>query len=452
MQLHNINPLDESPVPGVPAILIHTDSYLEEIRIGEERFERLLKIAALDTLNIVFTPTADPVVQQRLQELELDLASYYLQNNNYIFKSAYKHARFSYETDEKFAQEFKRDKGYSLNDSMLLGNRFFHYHLSKFTKNATPIDKILDILQVYHVKNKIFKSDRNTTTSKWFYDLVSVNKQLPAYKTLFIQFNHLRNTYPDDLDTIENLLQSLNDRMILMNKAVIELKYESLRTVTNNASTEVMYHLSYFVILVTGVYDNLAWIINYLYKLGFSLEDITRNNVKLQNVYNPTNKPNEKYYKSLMQKAPAICNYLLSDKISCLIDFVYPLRDSIQHRSFIKPLTVSRVSSREQTPVKLVIEFPDDVRKILQRHFSPTVFGLAEDTSRSMRRDYYDIYIFSNALHAEIVSFVNSICAQIDLAELIPISQEQRDIIKDAIRNYEDNPFVGLHVQQEMAY
>ncbi|ATP55562.1 hypothetical protein CPT03_03325 [Pedobacter ginsengisoli] len=452
MRLNDVNPLDQIPVPAVPIILIHTDSFIEEIKNGAESFKRLFKISSLDTTSIVFTPTNDPRVNQILQEQEVDLASYYLQGNQYIVKSNYIHALFSYETEEEDAKNFLRENGYTLNDSMLIGNRYFHYYVSTLIKNATPIDKILDVLQVFHVKNGIFKSDRNASIGQFFYDLIAVNKQLPSYKNLFIHFNHLKTGYPDDFDTIENLLQSLNDRMILMNKAVIELKYQSLRTVTNNASTEVMYHLSYFVVLVTGVYDNLAWIINYLYGLGYSLEHINRTKVKLQNVHNPTNKPTEAYYKNLLHKAPGICKYLLSDKISCLIDFIYPLRDAIQHRSFIKPLTVSKVSSSKKSPVKLLIQFPKDVRKILHRHFSPIAFGFEEDTSRSMRRDYYDIHIFSKTLHSEIIDLVNIICARIDLSELIMLSPEQQNNIENAIKNYEKNPFVGLSVQQDMAY
>jgi hypothetical protein len=452
MELYQINPLDQSPIPGVPAILIHTDSYIEEIKSGEKQIGRLLKIASLDTTDIVFTPTSDLTVQHIFRELELDLASYYLQNNQYIFQSRYKHAGFSYETDEELVKEFLQDKGYTLNDSMLMRNRYFHYHLSRFSQNSTPIDKILDVLQVFHVKNRIFKSDRNTEIGQFFYDLVSRNKQLPAYQALRGEFTYIKAAFPDRAEVLEDLLQSLNDRMILMNKSVIELKYHSLKTVNNNASTEVMYHLSYFVVLVTGVFDNIAWMLNYFYDLGFSLEHSNRTKVKLQNTFNPSNKPTESYYINLFQKAPVISTYLLSEKISCLIDFIYPLRDAIQHRSFIKPLTVSRVSSKIKTPTRLLIQFPRDVRGILQRSFSPVVFGFDKDTSDSMKRDYFDIYVFSTALHAEIIEMLNTLCTMVDLGKIVPISQELQNKITNGKENYEINPFVGLRVQDDMAY
>jgi hypothetical protein len=452
MRLSNENPLDKVPLPAAPAVLVHTDSLTAEIIQGNKDVQRLIKIATLKSCAIVFTPVKNPAVQSILHEYDLDVASYYLQENRYIVKSNFIHACFSYETDDKFAEEFQIQNGYSLNDSMLMGNRYFHFNVSSTIAGSTSLHMILDILQVYHVKNKIFRSDQNSSTNEFFYDLISVNKQIPAYKSLTIRFNYLKNAYLTDFSTVENLLQSLNDRMMLMNKSVIELKYQSLKTVSNHASTEIIYHLSYFVILVTGSYDNLAWILNYIYDLGFSLENPNKNKVKLQNTYSPSKKPNEPYYKSLSLKAPGICDYLLSEKISCLIDFVYPLRDAIQHRSFIKSLTVTKVSSGKTGPNKLLIWFPDDVRQILQRFFAPDSFGFEKDTSQSMRRDYYDIYIFSKKLHAEMIEIVNAISTKIVLEAAVKITDEQTEQIKFAQQQYEDDPFVGLIVQQEMAY
>jgi hypothetical protein len=234
-----------------------------------------------------------------------------------------------------------------------------------------------------------------------------------------------------------------------MNKAAIELKYQSLRTVTNHASTEIMYHLSYFVILVTGSFDNLAWIINYIYNLGFSLNAINRNNVKLQNVYKPQNKQNETYYKAITAKANQIGVFLLCDKISCLIDFIYPLRDAIQHRNFIKPLTVG---SNNRKSDKLLIWFPDDVKIVLKRYFNPEDFGFEAKTSGMMNRDYYDIYIFSKKVHAEIIELINTVCGMIDLTALAPVSQQQIQAINAAKQSFQNDPWVGLKAQQAMAY
>jgi len=146
---------------------------------------------------------------------------------------------------------------------------------------------------------------------------------------------------------------------------------------------------------------------------------------------------------------PVISNMLLSDSISCIIDFIYPLRDAIQHRSFVKPLFVSSTSIKSD---KLLIWFPDDVRKILKRHFLPEEFGFDTKISGLMKRDYYDIYLFSKKVHASIVNLVNTTCSLIDLTTVVPASQQQIQIIDDAKQSFENDPFVGLKAQRAMAY
>ncbi|MFS2187166.1 hypothetical protein ACCC92_10865 [Mucilaginibacter sp. Mucisp84] len=446
---NDYNPLDAVPALEAPAMLVHTQSFLQEIRDGRPEMQRLIKIAGLQTCPIIFTPTDDEVVQAILKENDLDVAQYYLQHNEYIVKSKFLHAVFSAETDPELALRFEARHGFSLNDNMLMGNHYFHYHISHSSKRGISLDRALDILEVYHVKSGIFKLRANDITNQFLYDLITVNKVIPNYKSLFIEFYHVKSAFPKYADTIENLLQSLHDRTMLINKCVVELKYQSLRTVTNNASTEVMYHLSYLAVLVTGSFDNLAWIINYIYDLGFSLTENNRIKVKLQNPVYPQKKHSEAYYKALAVKAMAISSYLLSDKVSCLIDFIYPLRDAIQHRSFIRPLTVGGANRKED---KLLIWFPEEVRQVLQRYYKPESFGFASEMSGLMSRDYYDIYVFSKKLHTEITQLINTVCGLIMLTDIVPVSVQQIQLINETKASLARDPFVGLKPQQFMAY
>ena len=210
-----------------------------------------------------------------------------------------------------------------------------------------------------------------------------------------------------------------------------------------------MYHLSYFVILITSGFDNLAWIINYICDLEFSFTEPNKTKVKLQNVYYALHKPGEVYYKVLAAKAPIINAYLLSDKISCLIDFINALLDAIQHRSFIKPLTVWTNKAKAD---KSLIWFPDHVKTVLKRHFLPEEFGYDPQTSGMINREHYDIYIFSKKLHAEIIEMVNTVCSLIDLTTLVPVSQRQTQAIITTKHSFQNVPWVGLKAQLAMAY
>ena len=447
MRFSPANPLDQSPLPAPSSLLVHTQSLIADIKNSDEAIARLLKIAALKTCPIVFTPVTDSEVNRILNGFKLDVASYYLQNDNYIVKSTYIEAAFSAETDPVLANSFEVRQGFSLNDSMLMNSGYFHYHLSKIAPRSTDINTLLDVLQVYHIKNRIYKAFPAHDIGQFFYEMCRANRQIHNYKMLFIDLYTLKSAFVNDRELIENLLQSLYDRVLLMDKSILELKYHSLKTVNHNDTTGIMYHLSYFTILVTSSFDNLAWIINYIYTLGFSLNDKSKQKVKWQNVVQPQNKINEAYYKALLIKAPAICNFLLTKRVSCLVDFIYPLRDAIQHRSFIQPLTVG--SSIND---KLLIWFPKEVKNILQLYFKPEEFGFETEISKLMDRDYYNIYVFSKRVHSEIIELVNTVCGMIDIPGLLSVSPQEIQSLTDAKLNYTNNPDVGRRAQEAIIY
>ena len=60
-----------------------------------------------------------------------------------------------------------------------MGSYYFHFYVSKIAPRSTPIDTLLDILKVYHVKNGIFKPEANHSIGQFFYEMVAVNKSQP---------------------------------------------------------------------------------------------------------------------------------------------------------------------------------------------------------------------------------------------------------------------------------
>ena len=49
MRLHNANPLDHSPLPTAPSLLVHTQSFIDDIKNREVSIMRILKIISLLT-------------------------------------------------------------------------------------------------------------------------------------------------------------------------------------------------------------------------------------------------------------------------------------------------------------------------------------------------------------------------------------------------------------------
>ncbi|RYE21633.1 MAG: hypothetical protein EOP45_09300, partial [Sphingobacteriaceae bacterium] len=243
---NSVNPLDHIPLPEKPYIIIDTGAFFNQIKNREKEVIDLLKIATLKTCLIIFTPCEDIEAKEILLSFQADIASYYLQNQTYILKTQQITIGISNETDPTFLAQFKKDTGMELNDHMALSCHHFHYSVSNRRNNSLSLTQIFDILQVYHVKNKIFEGYERGELEESFYYLNKTNLQLPNYTKFWIEFSHLKSKFKDKRPIIKELGQSLHNRVSFMNKAIVELKYHSLKTVTDAASTDVMYHLSYF--------------------------------------------------------------------------------------------------------------------------------------------------------------------------------------------------------------
>jgi len=211
---------------------------------------------------------------------------------------------------------------------------------------------------------------------------------------------------------------------------------------------DIMYHLSYLIILITSSYDNIAWLLNYYYDLGYSLYDKNRTNVKLQ-AQPPygSNKFKQEYYKKLSNKAPAISNYLLSPRVSSFIDFIYPLRDTIQHRSFIKPLTSHRKNDK-----RLLILFPEELTKTLSNYFNPEEFGFDKEHKSLMNRDYYDMYIFIRKIQPIVTEVINDVLGMLNLSFFANLTPEEIADKERSFQNFQSDPWVGKKMRDSIIY
>lgn len=89
----------------------------------------------------------------------------------------------------------------------------------------------------------------------------------------------------------------------------------------------INYHLYNFYINVTGILDNLAWLLSYFYELGFK-EENRKSRLKCT-------LRNEKFLSNLETKNGEIVSYIRSDDTKEWLEDVYPKRDISAHREII---------------------------------------------------------------------------------------------------------------------
>ncbi len=149
-------------------------------------------------------------------------------------------------------------------------------------------------------------------------------------------------------EIIFDQLGSLSRRLEFLCRAYDKIAYYSQRTVNHDIQHNQLYHLTYFAMLSTGVFDNLAHIIKEFYKL----EITARTKITLRFPIGI------KFYKELKITNTGLYDFLSLDRVQRQIEAFYPIRDSLQHRELFQVVQFSDTSHsiHNKSMIKLIEE------------------------------------------------------------------------------------------------
>jgi len=139
------------------------------------------------------------------------------------------------------------------------------------------------------------------------------------------------DNYSEDSEWV----QSLYTRAELYLRAIDKLKINSLRHPDNVVATQYMYDFAFLILLITGFFDNLAWLICKIYGIEVKekrlvREDIIKNDVRLDKLNGE-----RKFIKAVQEKCQSLHDFLSAELTQAKINLVYPIRDSVVHRDYL---------------------------------------------------------------------------------------------------------------------
>ena len=213
-------------------------------------------------------------------------------------------------------------------------------------------------------------------------------------------------------DEIFDFAKSLSDRCLSLLEVIDEIKYLTLESPNNEAEWDLVNKLNYFFMLITGLFDNLAW----LTALHYSLEkDFHFSKFVLRFQQKNEIKPN-KFHLKIEENNSKL--FTLIKEFQDVMAIFYPIRDSIQHRFVLSGI---RVGNIEQKWVKVMVKIDDlttDNIKALeetnnQEFNSWGLFLINEDSN------LIEPLIFSKKAINEIFQFTDNYLNYLNLSELI---------------------------------
>ncbi|OEF96363.1 hypothetical protein [Desulfuribacillus alkaliarsenatis] len=275
----------------------------------------------------------------------------------------------------------------------------------------------------------MFYLSRNYSINEGFYYLY-------RFKRIFDKFQYtwsvVVSTHKILGDDILEQFSSLSQRLEFICRSYDKISYFDLKKANNDTQSNTIYHFSYFIMLITGIFDDIAWILKHRYNLNLSNMEV---GLKI-----PECRETNKFYNKLKSKNERICDYLINESTQNYIRLFYPLRDTLQHRRFLRGVRVKSSSDNIDKNLYLVPQkMIDYVNKL---PLSLEELGISKRIGDSY---YLDAHLFAYKSIYIVAEIVNSTLPLVDWNEIIELlDMESLKSIIESNKDYEKG--LGTHL------
>jgi hypothetical protein len=366
---HVRNPFDRDP-QSIPLMrfMLHSNSLSSEILTKGSPAQRLVKLNSFGEVEIMPLPVADDEIRKILNADGLALTEYSSDELSVALKASDGSIHdvispFTKRLPENLWEPIISDSGVVLAD--LFASSICDYLVVGVTEpslkckvardNIITAEHALELVRILLTAHNRYYVSTQLRVNEGFYYLY-------RFKRLFKEFQYAWTvaTYAHGKglsEKIHDYLDSLGGRLEFICSAYDKVAFFSLKTADHDVQNNQLYHLAYFVMLITGVFDNLAHIIKESYHIGIK----GRMNVSLR--ISRDDKP-KKFYQEIQSKNAALYEFLTAPDTQRDINAFYPIRDSLQHRELLKGILYSRDSGMEKNVFELSRETAESLKMI----------------------------------------------------------------------------------------
>lgn len=200
--------------------------------------------------------------------------------------------------------------------------------------------------------------------------------------------------FPEEL---REQIESFRHRIELILRAADRVGYHALRRPDGHAAGKCGYHLAYFVMLVTGLFDELAWTIAHRYGMKLSAQQMVLRQ-----------RPNDdKFFRQIKSTNPDLHGFLADPVTQATIRLFYPTRDQVQHRAVLATRLVE-----EPAPRRVLAQLPADTLQDVQAISANNGedWGLVDGGASGQ----VDPYLFTLAAVAAVARLTNGVLERLE--------------------------------------
>lgn len=453
--IKKITPFDrDSNEPILLKILINTESVANEILNNEKGIIALLKMSHFPFLKIHFTPTPQAVIKKRMADYDVKACEYcfhedgesfvYLKSNDFENIVCY----YDKKEKERLLKKICLNSKVKIIDLIAGHDTYYDYfvvgkndgiHYSKLKKSKDQCsEKTVELARILLVNLGYFYVNPKYSLNEGYYYLYRFKKVFKEFQPAWSIVCSSKGLSVSE--ELFNQLDSLSQRLEFICRASDKVSFYSLKLANNDTQDNTLYHLGYLVMLITGVFDDLAWVIKHLYNFELS---------RMQVVLRVSDK-RKKFYSLLAEKNKELHDFLVSEHTQNLINLFYPIRDALQHRQFVKGM---RYSDSEGVDCN-VFALPEDTLLFVENVSKDTKdFGLVFNNKSIGDFCLFDSHVFSMKAVETASYIVNNTLSLINWDRVLSVlSEEKLANLKESLDKYKKGLEYFLGFGEEPPY
>lgn len=411
------------------SLMVHSNSLGKRLITGSILCEQLFGLMEYDAVAVFLSPTDDEQLKAKAQQNGWKLANFQPEQGFIDISRGRVHTYDMAEMERMKITPFHPDSAYSHWDHLGLLAEEFHFYIveeddSIFASSNRPesvitIKRALDLTRLILISHEYFKLSQAWQASEFEYYAYRFRNYFKhiAWFTAFsvkVKSNPLLNDFIDSLST----------RFELWCRAVDRARIHSMRGSKVDKFQNTLYDFNYYVLLTTGMFENLAWIINYAYGLGFN-RDIARDRIKIGIRW--TDPQNRIFLNKLGSNE--LNNFICESENQAVLDLFYALRNEVAHNLVGDGHTTTDQSIfGNQTRIKI----PEKAIDLLKSRTKEKHWGLNPTSLFPSDRDSIAVHTFCEYSSEYLRRFFNSAMGQLrkQLAASIADKSTDREIGK----------------------
>lgn len=419
-------------------ILINTESIADEILNKEKGIIALLKMSHFPFLKIHFTPTPQEEIKKRMADYDVKPCEYCFQEDGesfvYLKANDFENIVYYYHKDEKerLLEKICLDSKVTIVDLIAGHDTYYDYyvvgkndgiHNSKFKKAKDQItEKTVELVRILLVNLGYFYVNPKYCVNEGYYYLYRFKKVFKEFQPAWSIVCSSKGLSVNE--ELFNQFDSLSQRLEFICRASDKVSFYSLKLANNDTQDNTLYHLGYLVMLITGVFDDLAWVITHLYNFEIS---------RMQVVLKVSDK-RKKFYSLLAEKNKDLHDFLVSEHTQNLINLFYPIRDALQHRQFVKGMRYSDSEGFDGN----VFALPEDTLLFVEKVTKDKKeFGLVFQNKPIGDFCLFDSHVFSMKAVETASYIVNNTLSLINWEGVLSaLSEEKLANVKESLDKY----------------